>query len=97
MHAQVMSNNNGSVDKEIQEAVTDSELIHAANHAHAKSIKEKNKKLVQMEEDNKKLKVKLAKSEEDNKKLKVELAKSEEDNKKLKVTHKEQVSARSSM
>ena len=89
MHTQVMSNNNGSVaqvmsvlDKKIQEAVT--ELIHAANHAHAKSIKEKNKKLVQMEEDNKKLKVKLAKSIKEKNEM-------EEENKKLKVTHKEQV------
>ena len=64
MHAQVMSNNNGS-------GAQDNDLVAQVISFLDKEFQEKNKKLVEMEEDNKKLKVKLAKSEEDNKKLKV--------------------------
>ena len=72
-----MSNNNGS-------GAQDNDLVAQVISFLDKEFQQKKKKLVEMEEDNKKLKVKLAKSIKEKNEM-------EEENKKLKVTHKEQV------
>ena len=89
-----MSNNNGTgaqvndLVAQVRSVVEDNKKLKVKL---AKSIKEKNKKLVEMEEDNKKLKmVKSFYKEKYFQSIK-EKNEMEEENKKLKVTHKEQV------